>query len=86
MPSAHVVIRNHYLSKKDVVMDVNSLGFRDAELPAVKAPGELRILALGDSITWADYLQAEEAYVERALLQDETAPAERRWRRRWRGD
>jgi hypothetical protein len=66
VPSAHVVIRNHYLSKKDVVMDVNSLGFRDAELPTVKAPGELRVLALGDSITWGDYLQAEEVYVERA--------------------
>lgn len=66
VPNAHVVIRNHYLSKKDVVMDVNSLGLRDAELPARKAPGELRILALGDSITWADYLQADEVWVEHA--------------------
>jgi lysophospholipase L1-like esterase len=66
VPNAHVSIRNHYLSKKDVAMDVNSLGFRDAELPAQRQPGELRILALGDSITWADYLQADEVWVERA--------------------
>jgi lysophospholipase L1-like esterase len=66
VPNAHVTIRNHYLSRKDVVMDVNSLGFRDAELPARKAAGELRVLALGDSITWADYLQADETWVERA--------------------
>lgn len=66
VPNAHVVIRKHYLSKKDVTMDVNSLGFRDAELPAQKAEGELRVLALGDSITWADYLPADEIWVERA--------------------
>jgi lysophospholipase L1-like esterase len=66
VPNAHVSIRNHYLSKKDVTMDVNSLGFRDAELSAPRAEGELRVLALGDSITWADYLQAEETWVEQA--------------------
>lgn len=66
VPNAHVVIRNHYLSKKDVLMDVSSLGFRDEELARQKAPGELRILILGDSITWGDYLQADEVYVERA--------------------
>lgn len=66
VPNAHVVIRNHFLSRKDVFMDVNSLGFRDAELPRPKGPNELRILVLGDSITWGDYLQANEVYVERA--------------------
>lgn len=66
VPNAHVVIRNHYLSKKDVAMDINSLGFRDTEPAPQRAPGELRILALGDSITWSDYLQADEVYVERA--------------------
>jgi len=65
VPNARVVIRNHYLSKKDVRMDVNSLGFRDVELTPRKQPGELRILALGDSITWGDYLQADEVWVER---------------------
>jgi lysophospholipase L1-like esterase len=66
VPNAHVSIRNHYLSKKDVTMNVNSLGFRDAELPAQRAERDLRVLALGDSITWADYLQAEETWVEQA--------------------
>jgi len=65
VPNARVVIRNHYLSKKHVTMDINSLGFRDVE-PAPRQPGELRILALGDSITWGDYLQADETWVERA--------------------
>ncbi len=66
VPNAHVVIRNHYLSGKDVVMDVNSRGFRDEDLPSQKAPDELRILVLGDSITWGDYLQANEVFVKRA--------------------
>jgi hypothetical protein len=29
---AHVVIRNHWLSHRDVPIDINSLGFRGAEL------------------------------------------------------
>lgn len=78
VPNAHVSIRNHYLSKKDVAMDVNSLGFRDAELPARRAEGELRVLALGDSITWADYLQADEVWVEQAQRRlVETLPGRR---------
>ena len=66
IPNAHVVIRNHGTSGRDVRMHVNSLGFRDDELPAEKAPGEYRVLVLGDSITWGDYIDAEEVYVERA--------------------
>lgn len=64
LPNASVIVRNHYLSKLDVRIDTNSKGFRDAELPGDKTQGELRILALGDSVTISDYLPAEQSYVE----------------------
>lgn len=62
VPNAHVVIKNHFLSKQDVRMDINSLGFRGAEL-AEKQPNEFRILFLGDSITVADYLPEDQSFV-----------------------
>jgi len=65
VPGADVVIRNHYLSHRDVPMRINAHGFRDRELVVPKPEGEVRILVLGDSITWGDYLPAEEVYVER---------------------
>jgi hypothetical protein len=66
VPGARVVIRNHHLSGRDVPVAINSLGLRDDELPRDKAPDELRVLVLGDSITWGDYLPAGEVYVEQA--------------------
>jgi hypothetical protein len=66
VPNAHVIIRNHYLSNKDVRVDINSAGFRDDELAEPKAANALRIVVLGDSITFGDYLQADEVYEERA--------------------
>lgn len=66
-PGARVVIVNHPLSRQDVDFEVNSLGFRYAELPRTKGDDELRILALGDSITAGDALPAEQGYV--ALLE-----------------
>jgi hypothetical protein len=65
IPNSEVVILNHGLTRQDVVMKINSLGFRDEEIPLKKPEGELRVLVLGDSITWGDYLQAEDVYVER---------------------
>ncbi len=64
LPNANVVIKSHPLSKLDVLMQTNSLGFRGPDLPA-KAPGEVRVLALGDSITWGSYLPADEVYTSR---------------------
>ncbi|MCX6349325.1 MAG: hypothetical protein NTV79_07490 [Candidatus Aureabacteria bacterium] len=65
IPGSRVLIKNHRISGQDVLMEVNSLGFRDSELPPTKEKDELRVLVLGDSITWADYLPREETYVER---------------------
>ena len=56
VPSARVLIKNHRISGRDVAMEINSLGFRDGELRGGKDPDDLRILVLGDSITWAGYL------------------------------
>lgn len=66
IPNAHVLIRNHPLSRLDVRMDVNSHGFRDDEIPPHRAAGERRVLVLGDSITWADSVPVEVTFVEQA--------------------
>jgi lysophospholipase L1-like esterase len=64
VPNAKVVIKNHYVSGKDISISINSLGLRDDEIPTLKSADELRILVLGDSITAADYLPAEETFVK----------------------
>jgi len=64
VPNSRVLIENHRISGRDVVVKINSLGFRDEEIQPPE-PNEIRILVLGDSITWASYLPAEETYVER---------------------
>lgn len=66
VPNSKVVIRNNNISGLDVGVNINALGFRDAEIPAKKRPDELRVLVLGDSITMGAYLPAEEVYVEQA--------------------
>ncbi len=64
VPGARVTIRNHYLSNRDVPMRINQLGFRDDELQSPKPANEWRALMLGDSITWGDYIPADEVFVE----------------------
>jgi lysophospholipase L1-like esterase len=66
VPNARVVVRHHTTSGLDVPIDINSLGLRDTELAQPKGADEWRVLVLGDSITWADYLPADETFVERA--------------------
>ena len=66
VPGAHVRILKHRLSGLDIDMQINSLGFRDRELSPRKGAEEFRALVLGDSITWGDYLPADEVYVKRA--------------------
>ena len=65
IPDSRVLIKNHRISGRDVVMEINSLGFRGEEIPREKMPDEFRVLVLGDSITWASYLSEEETYVKR---------------------
>jgi hypothetical protein len=48
-------IHNHTLSKQDVVIKTNSIGLRGPEL-GPKQPGEYRILLMGDSIIFCDYV------------------------------
>lgn len=62
VPNARVVIKNHYLSQRDVAININSLGFRGDEVAEKKAPEEWRLLFLGDSVTVADYLPETELY------------------------
>lgn len=64
VPNASVIIHNHYISKLDVEVETNSMGFRDSELNAVKGDDEIRILVLGDSITSSEYLPKEQSYTE----------------------
>jgi lysophospholipase L1-like esterase len=59
-PGVRATIRNHNLSHRDIVIETNSLGLRHPEL-GVKADDEYRVLVLGDSITFCDYISFEEA-------------------------
>ncbi|HSB63227.1 MAG TPA: hypothetical protein VLJ18_03630 [Thermoanaerobaculia bacterium] len=60
-PNTRGEIHHHVLSGRDVVIDVNSLGLRYPELPP-KSPDEFRVLVLGDSITFGDFVLEEETW------------------------
>ena len=61
IPQAEVVIKNHHLGHRDIPIRINKLGVRGPEIPTEKGD-EYRILVLGDSITWGDYLLEEELF------------------------
>jgi lysophospholipase L1-like esterase len=63
IPGTSVIIKNHQTSGRDIPIRINSQGFRGPELTE-KKPGQYRILALGDSITWGDALPEEETWVK----------------------
>lgn len=69
-PGVRATIHNHILSSRDLIIEINSLGLRHPELEQ-KTAGELRILVLGDSITFGDYLPFDETYS--ALLEQRLA-------------
>jgi hypothetical protein len=58
-----VVIKNHWLSGRDIPVRINARGFRGDDVAAEPTRGVPRILMLGDSITWGDYVRDEETYV-----------------------
>jgi len=60
-PNTVGTIRNHSLSGRDVVIRVNAVGLRSDEL-GPKAKDEFRVLVLGDSITFGDFVPEEETW------------------------
>jgi hypothetical protein len=54
-----VVIKNHDLTKKDIELSTNALGYRYGDLRK-KTSNDFRILVLGDSIIFSDYAPATE--------------------------
>lgn len=62
-PNTIVMVKNHPQSHRDILMSINSLGFRGPEFPTNKPLNEYRILVIGDSITWQDGLNDEETWV-----------------------
>lgn len=47
-----------------ILVQHNELGFRDVEFPIQKPPGEFRVLAIGDSLTYGSGVLREDAWPE----------------------
>ncbi len=60
-PNTRGEIHHHVLSDRDVVIEVDSLGLRYSEL-GPKSPDEFRVLVLGDSITFGDFVVEGETW------------------------
>ena len=60
-PNTRGEIHHHVLSGRDVVIEVNSLGLRYPEL-GPKSPDEFRVLVLGDSVTFGDFVEEGETW------------------------
>lgn len=76
-PNTVGTIRHHSLSGLDVVIRVNSIGLRYEEL-GPKTSEEFRVLVLGDSITFGDFLPENETWTRR--MEDLTRGRARRIR------
>lgn len=61
VPNQTSLIKDHFLSHKDVLIESNMMGLRGPEL-GEKQKGETRLLVLGDSITFQDYLPFDETW------------------------
>jgi hypothetical protein len=58
--NTEILVKHHHLGGQNVVLRTNELGFRGPSLGPKRAT---RVLFLGDSITWADYLLEEQTHV-----------------------
>jgi hypothetical protein len=63
-PGVRATVKNHRLSQREIVIEVNSLGLRHPEL-GPKREDEFRVLVLGDSIVFGDYLAFSETVTAR---------------------
>ncbi len=59
-PNVELVIENHIVSRRTITVKTNSLGYRN---PEIGPKTDTRVLFLGDSITFADYVDEEESFV-----------------------
>ena len=53
---------NTILERDGIVYETNSFGLRDVEFPLIKSPNTLRIVCLGDSVTYGQGVRFEETY------------------------
>lgn len=54
--------KTYGVHERVVHIQTNSMGLRSAEIPATRVPGVRRVLALGDSFTFGDAVEQEEAW------------------------
>lgn len=65
-PNRHIVIENHRLSHQRIEFTTNSLGYRNSEIGEKRGT---RILFLGDSVTFQDFLNEQDTFVRRIEMQ-----------------
>lgn len=63
-PNTRAVVSKHKLSGREVTLEINSLGIRAPEI-GPKADDEFRVLVLGDSIVFGDFVLEPETYTAR---------------------
>ncbi len=59
-PHRRITIENHRLSHEKVLIETNSLGYRNREIAQKQG---VRILFLGDSVTFQDFLNEQDTFV-----------------------
>lgn len=77
-PDRVVTIEHHRLSKQRVLIETNSIGYRNPEIgPRPADPHYRRILFLGDSITFQDFLNEPDTFVR--LIEQQARAQGRHW-------